>query len=161
MEGSGNLRRFSLLAAVLAVACGTPTASESDAVLSLVVVPDAVQPGDSLRAVFTVVNPTRYPLTLTLYSTCTAQLTALRDGQRVILEGTSFACGARITKVTIAPLDSLVRVYPLVAMLQESGPPYEYVIPPPIGTYTLRAMPEWDVAHLEYEFEVLELGGAT
>jgi hypothetical protein len=161
MERSGILFRLSPLLGVLAVACGTPTASESDAVMSLEVVPDTVLPGDFLEAVFILVNPTPHPMKLTVSSTCLTQIGAYRDTRRVDLQGASILCGDRITELIVAPRDSLVDVYSLRARLRATVPPYAYAVPPPAGTYTLRVAPGWDSPYLEAEFEVQEAGGAT
>ena len=102
------------------------------------VVPTMVRPGDSLRATLTIRNETSDTLHLTSGYGCIAFLDVLSDTTRVPMHGTQFGCTASARRFVIPPQEALVESYDLLAMIQSSEAPYDY-IPAPSGVYRLRA----------------------
>jgi hypothetical protein len=116
--------------------------------------PAVVQPGELMLATLTITNPTADPVTLTSGSACVTTLDALKDGQRVDIQGTQFGCYLMTSAYRIAPHDSLVREFDLVAMAREAQPPWRYVDPPAPGSYRLRAAMEVNLPDQNVDFRV-------
>jgi hypothetical protein len=102
------------------------------------VVPTTVRPGDSLRATLTIRNETSDTVRLTSGYGCIAFLDVLSDTTRVPMHGTQFGCTAASRTFVIPPRGALVESYDLLAMIQSSETPYDY-IQAPAGVYRLRA----------------------
>jgi hypothetical protein len=102
------------------------------------VVPTTVRPGDSLRATLTIRNGTADTVRLTSGYGCIAFIDVLSDTTRVPMHGTQFGCTASSRTFVIPPREALVESYDLMATIQSSEAPYDY-LPAPSGVYRLRA----------------------
>lgn len=121
------------------VACSETTGTVSDLRVEFHFDTNSVRAGDPMVATLVITNPTRDTIRVSSGSSCVATLDALRAGERVDLQGTAFGCLTVISTFAIPPRDSLVRTFDLIAMLREDHSPWRYVVPPPPGTYRLRA----------------------
>jgi hypothetical protein len=63
--------------------------------------------------------------------------------------GTGLGCFAVVTPFPIAPEDSLVADFEVVAFLMEVQAPFAYVIPPPVGEYTILAAMQVQLPDIE------------
>jgi hypothetical protein len=132
--------RAALLAGVASVvACRQATGTADDLRIGFTVQGITVRPGDPMLARLVITNPTSDTIAVSSGDSCVATLDALRDGERVDLQGTAFGCLTVISNFRIPPGDSIVREFDLVAMLRENQSPWRYVVPPQPGTYRLRA----------------------
>ena len=137
---ASNLRAFLAGCGALLVGCSEPPTTVDDLVIQFRLSRTSAHPGDRLEARLVVSNPTARSITLSSGDSCVAMLEVRKDGQRVALEGTSFACLTVVSYFEIAPHDSLVRTFPLVVMLQSDRPPWGYVVRPPAGVYRVQAL---------------------
>lgn len=102
------------------------------------VVPTIVGAGDSLRAQLSIRNETSDTVRITSAYGCIAFLDVLSDTTRVPMHGTQFGCTTASRRFFIPPQEALVESYDLLAMIQSSEAPYDY-LPAPSGVYRLRA----------------------
>lgn len=136
------------------LACTEPTGTVDDLRVDFRITPAAVQAGDSMRARLVIVNPTRDTISLHSGSSCVATLDALKDGNRLDMEGTAFGCLTVVMTFPIPPRDSLTRTFNLVARLREDKSPWRYIVPPPPGVYRLRAAMQVQLPDAHVQFEV-------
>ena len=120
------------------LAVSVQTQAEGPVLQTLTVVPTMVRPGDPLRATLTIRNETSDTVRLTSGYGCIAFLDVLSDTTRVPMHGTQFGCTASARRFVIPPQEALVESYDLLAKIQSSEAPYDYV-PAPSGVYRLRA----------------------
>ena len=120
---------------------------------SFVVTPGTVAPGDSLRAVLTLHNPTGRSVSLTGLYACPAFLFAKRDAVEIELEGSKFDCPPAATNFRIASRDALVVNYHLKAAVRTPGTSGPYTAAA-AGTYRLRADLNMSLPDMEATFTV-------
>jgi hypothetical protein len=144
-----------LVAAVVPfTACSEPTGTVDDLRIGFSVQASVVRAGEPLIAKLVITNPTRDTIKVSSGSSCVATLDAVRNNERVDLQGTAFACLTVVTTFAIPPRDSLVRNFALVAMLREGQSPWRYVVPPEPGIYQLRAAMQVGLPDEYVAFEV-------
>ena len=134
--------------------CSEPVGTVADLRVDFRVQPTSVQAGDSMLATLTIANPTADTITLRSGTSCVTTLDALKDGQRVDIQGTQFGCYDIVTPFRIAPHDSLVRAFDLVALVLEAQSPWQYVEPPAPGSYQLRAAMQVNLPDQYVDFQV-------
>ncbi|HXV86167.1 MAG TPA: hypothetical protein VD793_05695 [Gemmatimonadales bacterium] len=105
---------------------------------SFVAVPDTVGPGDSVRVVLNLVNPTAQAVSFTGLYSCPAFIVVVRDAAEVELQGSKFACPAALTQFRIPAQDSLTVTYEMIARVRAVGSADSFTLAPP-GVYRLRA----------------------
>lgn len=137
------------------VACADAVGTVDDLRVAFRVQPTVVQNGDSMVARLAIVNPTADTITLSSGSGCVITLDVLKDGQRVDMEGSTWACTTAVTYFRIAPRDSLVSAHDLVALLREDQSPWRYVKPPASGVYQVRAAMQVNLPDEYAEFQVI------
>ena len=142
------------LCVTLALGCGDLGGIAAELSRSLVVIPDTVAPGDSLRVVLTLGNPTAQAASFTGLYACPAFLYVVRDATEVELDGSKFSCPSTVTRFRIAPRDSLTVIYPMTASVRAPGTPDPYT-PAPVGTYRLRADLNMSLPDLETTLTVM------
>jgi hypothetical protein len=101
--------------------------------------PDTVASGDTFHVTVTITNPTADTVTLVSGNSCVVLPIIEREGEVQHFDGTGLFCLDVISRFPIAPGDSLLRDFEVVALLMEGQAPFEYVIAPPTGEYTVRA----------------------
>ncbi len=144
-----------LVAALLAQGCADP-AGPADLLVSFVVGPTSVAAGDSLEAVVTFRNPTRDTVTIDYGGCMIAHLTVLREGTEVNMQlGPHLICTDIPRHRHVLPRDSVREVHYVLALLQASEFPFPYVVPPPPGSYTVRAEMLPPLPVIEREFTVV------
>jgi hypothetical protein len=148
------LWRLSLASGALLIACAEPVGTIGDLRISFRVTPNVVQAGDSMTAKLVVINPTANSVTISSGSSCVATIDALHNEQRVDLKGSGFGCLTVVSYFVVPARDSLVTTFHLEAMLQEQQAPWRYVIPPPAGSYQLRALVQVRLPDQYAEFQV-------
>ncbi len=124
-------------AVVASLGCGTPTDPQDVLTVDLTVTPSSVRPGDSLLVTLTIVNPTTRSIQLGSANSCVALPAVYAAGGRLLCEGTALGCLDVVSAFTVPALGVLTREFPLVAFLQESTAPWDYVVPPTPGMYDL------------------------
>jgi hypothetical protein len=123
---------------VVALGCTDPDGLADELNRTFAVIPDTVAPGDSLRVVLSLANPTGQSVSFTGLYACPAFLFVFRDGTEVELQGSKFPCPPVVTQFRIAPLDSLAVIYHMLATVRAPGTADPFA-PAPAGTYRLRA----------------------
>ena len=153
---ASNLRAFLAACGALLVGCAEPPTTVDDLIIDFRLSPSSAHPADSLQARLVVSNPTERSITLSSGSSCVATLEARKDGQRVDLEGTAFGCFTVTSYFEIAPHDSLVATFPLVAMLRADQAPWGYVVRPPAGVYRVQARMHVGLSDPTADFQVVD-----
>lgn len=132
-----------------------PWGSPSDLQTLFFVEPSMVEPGDTLEARLSILNPTSCTITLFGGSSCVAQLRVFRGHEQVVMEWTGWGCfGPPPDGFPVEARDSLVRVYRFVAKVA-GHPPAHWVLAPP-GVYTLVADMQVQLPDLQDDFLVVE-----
>ena len=122
---------ISLLALAIG-SCGDPLGIEDQVSVDFSLRPTQVTAGDLVQALLVIKNLTGDTVTLYSGSSCVATLTAFLNDTSVFLQGPYYKCLDGNTSLPIAPRDSLVRLYEIVARLWDGEPA-------PAGEYWLRA----------------------
>ena len=125
------------LAVVASLGCGTPTDPRDVLTVDLTATPSSIGSGDSLLVTLTIVNPTISPIQLASSDSCVALPGVYSAGERLLWDGTGLGCLDVLSTFTVPALGVLTRQFPLVAFLEESTAPWDYVVPPTPGMYDL------------------------
>ena len=145
------------LAVVASLGCGTPTDIRDVLTVDLTVTPSSIRSGDSFLVTLTIVNPTIRPIQLGSGDTCVALPQVYSAGERLLWDGTGLGCLDKVSVFTVPALGVLTRQFPLVAFLEESTEPWDYVVPPPPGIYDLvMIMHVWQLPDIERQFVVTQ-----
>ena len=121
------------------ISCSQLPTTPDDLLVNFRITPATARPGDTIEAEIVITNPTDRRVTLSSGSSCVATLEALKDDQRIDLEGTAFQCLTVVSYFQIEPHQRLVLTFPLVAMLGNTKPPWGYTDRPPSGVYRIKA----------------------
>lgn len=104
----------------------------------------------------TIVNPTIRRIQLRSGSSCVALPDVYSGGERLLWDGTGLPCLGVLSTFTVPALGVLTREFPLVALLQESTAPWDYVVPPTPGTYDLVMRMHVQLLDIERQFVVTQ-----
>jgi hypothetical protein len=148
--------RAALAVVVLGFACGDPT-GPLDLVATMRVHPDTVVPGDTFHVSVTIRNPTADTVTLWSSIGCMVLTVIVRGGEVQDFGGRDLVCTLVITPFSVALGDSLFTDFEVVAFLAENQAPYQHVIPPPPGEYTVRALMLTELPDMEAMLVVMPL----
>ena len=156
------------LAVVASLGCGTPTdlrdvlTVDLDVLtVDLTVTPSSIGSGGSLLVTLTIVNPTIRPIQLSSSDSCVALPEVYSAGERLLWDGTGLGCFTVVSTFTVPALGVLTRQFPLVAFLQESTAPWDYVVPPTPGIYDLVMSMHVELPDIERQFVVTETASWT
>ncbi len=153
------------LAVVVSLGCGTPTDPQTDPqdvlTVDLTVTPSSIGSGDSLLVTLTIVNPTIRPIQFSSGDSCVALPEVYSAGEWLPWDGTGLVCLAVMSTFTVPALGVLTRQFPLVAFLQESTAPWDYVVPPTPGMYDLVMSMHVELPDIERQFVVTETASWT
>ena len=144
------------LAVVASLGCGTPTDIRDVLTVDLTVTPSSIRSGDSFLVTLTIVNPTIRPIQLGSADTCVALPQVYSAGERLLWDGTGLGCLDKVSVFTVPALGVLTRQFPLVAFLQESTAPWDYVVPPTPGMYNLVMSMHVVLPDIERQFVVTQ-----
>ena len=159
-RSAGVWRALGWLAVTLSLQCADLGGVVGELNRSFLVIPDTVAPGDSLRVVLRLGNPTARAVSFTGLYACPAFLFVVRDATEVELQGSKFDCPPAITQFRIDPLDSLTVIYHMKASVRTPGTSNPYV-PAPAGTYRLRADLNMSLPDMETTLTVVAGSPAT
>ena len=114
-----------------------------------------VAPGDSFRVTLTLANPTSQDVSLWSPVGCLSLPNVYQAGVRLNWAGTAYLC-TQATSSHVVPAGGVrVLEFDLVAALQESSFPYEYVVDPTPGSYEVRMSMYVDLPDVSRQLTVL------
>ena len=140
-----------------ALSCdSTPNDPANELDVELEVAPLVVSPAEAMTVKLILRNPTSDLLALGSGDSCVALPEVWSGTTKLQWEGTGLGCLSVVSSFEIPADDSLLVEYELQALLQEDQAPWDYVIPPPPGTYRVVMDMHVDLPNIEREFEVVE-----
>jgi hypothetical protein len=118
-------------------ACGGPLEPQDILSVDVTILPAVVAPGDSVLVTLIISNATTRPIRLSSGDSCVALPEVYSAGDRVNWSGTGLGCLTVVSAFTVPAGGALTRTFPLVALLQESGAPWDYTVRPPPGRHAV------------------------